>query len=147
MILSMKFLNYICHFHWCSELLDPTFLFAIDAGEKFSFQPMKFNSLLKITRVKVRIHIYALYCIFWKLPHFWYPSIVCICTIWSLVTSFKLPKLSSLCVGNLFSFLSLVFDVHCKKICCDSIYLVRPALRLNFFFLKISTLSISRCKM
>ncbi|XP_019182254.1 PREDICTED: protein PIR isoform X2 [Ipomoea nil] len=36
-----------------SELLDPTFLFAIDAGEKFSFQPMKFNSLLKITRVKL----------------------------------------------------------------------------------------------
>ncbi|CAH9080681.1 unnamed protein product [Cuscuta europaea] len=36
-----------------SELLDPTFLFAIDAAEKFTFQPMKLNSLLKITRVKL----------------------------------------------------------------------------------------------
>ncbi|VFQ78892.1 unnamed protein product [Cuscuta campestris] len=36
-----------------SELLDPTFIFAVDAGERFTFQPMKFNSLLKITRVKL----------------------------------------------------------------------------------------------
>ncbi|CAH9085991.1 unnamed protein product [Cuscuta epithymum] len=36
-----------------SELLDPTFLFAIDAAEKFTFQPMKLSSLLKITRVKL----------------------------------------------------------------------------------------------
>ncbi|KAL0438051.1 UNVERIFIED_CONTAM: protein PIR [Sesamum latifolium] len=36
-----------------SELLDPSFLFALDIGEKFSTQPMRFTSLLKMTRVKL----------------------------------------------------------------------------------------------
>ncbi|KAF8039269.1 hypothetical protein BT93_B1717 [Corymbia citriodora subsp. variegata] len=36
-----------------SELLDPSFLFALDDGEKFSVQPMKFTTLLKMTRVKL----------------------------------------------------------------------------------------------
>ncbi|OVA02229.1 Cytoplasmic FMR1-interacting [Macleaya cordata] len=36
-----------------SELLDPSFLFALDNGEKYSVQPMRFNALLKMTRVKV----------------------------------------------------------------------------------------------
>ncbi|KAK6915293.1 Cytoplasmic FMR1-interacting [Dillenia turbinata] len=35
-----------------SELLDPSFLFALDNGEKYSIQPMRFTTLLKITRVK-----------------------------------------------------------------------------------------------
>ncbi|OMO50212.1 Cytoplasmic FMR1-interacting [Corchorus olitorius] len=36
-----------------SELLDPSFLFALDNGEKYSIQPMRFSSLLKMTRVKL----------------------------------------------------------------------------------------------
>ncbi|KAJ4822687.1 hypothetical protein Tsubulata_027251 [Turnera subulata] len=36
-----------------SELLDPSFLFALDNGEKYSVQPMRFTSLFKMTRVKV----------------------------------------------------------------------------------------------
>ncbi|GMI84622.1 PIROGI 121, KLUNKER, PIROGI [Hibiscus trionum] len=36
-----------------SELLDPSFLFASDNGEKYSIQPMRFTSLLKMTRVKL----------------------------------------------------------------------------------------------
>ncbi|KAL7118012.1 hypothetical protein ACP275_03G108900 [Erythranthe tilingii] len=36
-----------------SELLDPSFLFALDIGEKFSVQPMRFSGLLKMTRVKL----------------------------------------------------------------------------------------------
>ncbi|KAL2538706.1 Protein PIR [Forsythia ovata] len=36
-----------------SELLDPSFLFALDIGEKFSIQPLRFTSLLKMTRVKL----------------------------------------------------------------------------------------------
>lgn len=39
----------------CSELLDPSFLFALDNGEKFSVQPMRFTTLLKMTRVKVSL--------------------------------------------------------------------------------------------
>ncbi|THG21439.1 hypothetical protein TEA_001057 [Camellia sinensis var. sinensis] len=35
------------------ELLDPSFLFALDNGEKFSVQPMRFTALLKMTRVKL----------------------------------------------------------------------------------------------
>ncbi|XP_050937293.1 protein PIR isoform X1 [Cucumis melo] len=35
------------------ELLDSSFLFAIDNGEKYSVQAMRFNALLKITRVKL----------------------------------------------------------------------------------------------
>lgn len=35
------------------ELLDPSFLFALDNGEKFSIQTMKFTTLLKLTRVKL----------------------------------------------------------------------------------------------
>lgn len=38
-----------------SELLDPSFLFALDNGEKYSIQPMRFTALLKMTRVKVKI--------------------------------------------------------------------------------------------
>lgn len=36
-----------------SELLDPAFLFALDNGEKYFIQPMRFDSLLKITRLKL----------------------------------------------------------------------------------------------
>ncbi|XP_015882048.1 protein PIR [Ziziphus jujuba] len=36
-----------------SELLDPSFLFALDNGEKYSIQPMRFTALLKMTRVKL----------------------------------------------------------------------------------------------
>lgn len=36
-----------------SELLDPSFLFALDIGEKFSLQPMRYTALLKTTRVKL----------------------------------------------------------------------------------------------
>lgn len=36
-----------------SELLDPSFLFAIDVGEKFSIHPMRFTAILKMTRVKL----------------------------------------------------------------------------------------------
>ncbi|XVF30955.1 hypothetical protein REPUB_Repub16aG0103700 [Reevesia pubescens] len=36
-----------------SELLDSSFLFALDNGEKYSIQPMRFTSLLKMTRVKL----------------------------------------------------------------------------------------------
>ncbi|POO02956.1 Cytoplasmic FMR1-interacting protein [Trema orientale] len=36
-----------------SELLDPSFLFASDNGEKFSIQPMRFTAVLKMTRVKL----------------------------------------------------------------------------------------------
>lgn len=39
---------------FCSELLDPSFLFALDNGEKYSIQPMRFTALLKMTRVKVK---------------------------------------------------------------------------------------------
>lgn len=42
---------------FCRELLDPSFLFAIDIGEKFAVQPMRFIALLKTTRVKVSINI------------------------------------------------------------------------------------------
>lgn len=45
-------------FYWwmpkpCSELLDPTFIFASDNAEKYAVQPMRLNMLLKMTRVKV----------------------------------------------------------------------------------------------
>ncbi|KAL6525143.1 hypothetical protein OROMI_030736 [Orobanche minor] len=36
-----------------SELLDPSFLFALDIGEKFSIQPIRLTALLKMTRVKL----------------------------------------------------------------------------------------------
>lgn len=36
-----------------SELLDPSFLFALDNGEKLSVQPMRFGALLRMTRVMV----------------------------------------------------------------------------------------------
>ncbi|KAF3452390.1 hypothetical protein FNV43_RR02823 [Rhamnella rubrinervis] len=36
-----------------SELLDASFLFALDNGEKYSIQPMRFTALLKMTRVKL----------------------------------------------------------------------------------------------
>ncbi|XP_010243658.1 PREDICTED: protein PIR, partial [Nelumbo nucifera] len=36
-----------------SELLDPSFLFALENGEKYSVIPMRFNALLKMTRVKL----------------------------------------------------------------------------------------------
>lgn len=36
-----------------SELLDPSFLFALDHGEKLSVQPMRFGALLRMTRVMV----------------------------------------------------------------------------------------------
>lgn len=53
----------VIDFELCSELLDPSFLFALDNGEKFSIQTMKFTTLLKITRVKVRMmfHMFFLY--------------------------------------------------------------------------------------
>uniref|UniRef100_A0A2P2KUD7 Protein PIR n=1 Tax=Rhizophora mucronata TaxID=61149 RepID=A0A2P2KUD7_RHIMU len=36
-----------------SELLDPSFVFALDNGEKYSIQPMRFTALFKMTRVKL----------------------------------------------------------------------------------------------
>ncbi|CAK7341255.1 unnamed protein product [Dovyalis caffra] len=36
-----------------SELLDPSFLFALDNGEKYSVHPMRFTALFKMTRVKL----------------------------------------------------------------------------------------------
>ncbi|XP_051139424.1 protein PIR [Andrographis paniculata] len=36
-----------------SELLDPSFLFALDIGEKFSVKPKRFTTLFKLTRVKL----------------------------------------------------------------------------------------------
>ncbi|KAL3638793.1 hypothetical protein CASFOL_016700 [Castilleja foliolosa] len=36
-----------------SELLDPSFLYALDIGEKFSIQPIRLTALLKMTRVKL----------------------------------------------------------------------------------------------
>ncbi|KAJ8760394.1 hypothetical protein K2173_015061 [Erythroxylum novogranatense] len=36
-----------------SKLLDPSFLFALDNGEKYTVQPMRFSALLKMTRVKL----------------------------------------------------------------------------------------------
>ncbi|KAK9087624.1 hypothetical protein Syun_030018 [Stephania yunnanensis] len=36
-----------------SDLLDPSFLFALDNGEKYSIQPMRFNALFKMSRVKL----------------------------------------------------------------------------------------------
>lgn len=42
----------------CSSLLDSSFLFSIENGEKFSVQPMRFTALLKMTRVKVRIYLH-----------------------------------------------------------------------------------------
>jgi cytoplasmic FMR1 interacting protein len=36
-----------------SELLDPSFLFALDNGEKFSIQPVRFTALFKMTKVKI----------------------------------------------------------------------------------------------
>ncbi|XP_057549982.1 protein PIR isoform X1 [Amaranthus tricolor] len=35
------------------ELLDSSFLFTVDNGEKYSVQPMRFNALFKMTRVKL----------------------------------------------------------------------------------------------
>ncbi|PIA56077.1 hypothetical protein AQUCO_00700430v1 [Aquilegia coerulea] len=36
-----------------SELLDPSFLFALDNGEKYSIRPMRFSALFRMTRVKL----------------------------------------------------------------------------------------------
>ncbi|KAF9611083.1 hypothetical protein IFM89_026967 [Coptis chinensis] len=41
-----------------SELLDPSFLFALDNGEKYSIRPMRFNVLFRITRVKTDKFLY-----------------------------------------------------------------------------------------
>lgn len=62
---------YPCWLQFCSELLDPSFLFALDNGEKYSVQPMKFSALFKMTRVKVNLwHLsiffnYAVILLFW----------------------------------------------------------------------------------
>lgn len=48
----------------CSELLDPSFLFALDNGEKYSVQPMRFSALLKMTRVKVKLIVVAGFILF-----------------------------------------------------------------------------------
>ncbi|XP_077250894.1 transcription activator [Tasmannia lanceolata] len=36
-----------------SELLDPSFLFALDIGDKYSVQPVRFNAIFKMRRVKL----------------------------------------------------------------------------------------------
>ncbi|GAB4835449.1 hypothetical protein Ancab_000356 [Ancistrocladus abbreviatus] len=36
-----------------SQLLDPSFLFAVDNGEKYSIQPMRLSALFKMTRVRL----------------------------------------------------------------------------------------------
>ncbi|KAF9611084.1 hypothetical protein IFM89_026968 [Coptis chinensis] len=41
-----------------SELLDPSFLFALDNGEKYSIRPMRFSVLFRITRVKTDKFLY-----------------------------------------------------------------------------------------
>ncbi|KAL9233414.1 hypothetical protein vseg_008421 [Gypsophila vaccaria] len=39
---------------WASrDLLDPSFLFAVDNGEKYAVQPMRFTALFQMTRVKL----------------------------------------------------------------------------------------------
>ncbi|KAH9614330.1 hypothetical protein KSS87_011253 [Heliosperma pusillum] len=39
---------------WASrDLLDPSFLFAVDNGEKYAVQPMRFSALFQMTRVKL----------------------------------------------------------------------------------------------
>lgn len=42
-----------CLSYLCSKLLDTSFLFALDNGERYSVEPMRFTALLKMTRVKV----------------------------------------------------------------------------------------------
>ncbi|KAI5554644.1 hypothetical protein BDE02_19G028500 [Populus trichocarpa] len=45
---------FTCYKSWAaSEMLDPSFLFALDNGEKYSVQPMRFTALFKMTRVKL----------------------------------------------------------------------------------------------
>ncbi|KAJ4843245.1 hypothetical protein Tsubulata_050230 [Turnera subulata] len=63
-VLIYLFLSFVNYFHivqklGCKvlllplpELLDPSFLFALDNGEKYSVQPMRLTSLFKMTRVK-----------------------------------------------------------------------------------------------
>ena len=45
--------SYVLNVMSCSELLDTSFLFALDNGERYSVEPMRFTTLLKLTRVKV----------------------------------------------------------------------------------------------
>ncbi|KAG6737105.1 hypothetical protein POTOM_059900 [Populus tomentosa] len=45
---------FTCYKSWAaSEMLDASFLFALDNGEKYSVQPMRFTALFKMTRVKL----------------------------------------------------------------------------------------------
>ncbi|KAL9381905.1 hypothetical protein Peur_024940 [Populus x canadensis] len=45
---------FTCYKSWAaSEMLDPSFLFALENGEKYSVQPMRFTALFKMTRVKL----------------------------------------------------------------------------------------------
>ncbi|KAJ6854781.1 protein PIR [Populus alba x Populus x berolinensis] len=45
---------FTCYKSWAaSEMLDPSFLFALDNGEKYSVQPMRFTALFKMTRIKL----------------------------------------------------------------------------------------------
>lgn len=45
------------------ELLDSSFLFSVDNGEKYSVQPMRFNALFKMTRVKVSMVLQVVGCV------------------------------------------------------------------------------------
>lgn len=42
----------------CRELLDPSFLFAVDNGDKFVLQPIRFDGMFKMRRVKVKLLIF-----------------------------------------------------------------------------------------
>lgn len=53
MLVLSKLMNHLLLAKFHSELLDPSFLFALDNGEKYSVQPMRFAALFKMTRVKV----------------------------------------------------------------------------------------------
>ncbi|KAI3853010.1 hypothetical protein MKX03_016190, partial [Papaver bracteatum] len=54
LVLKLSELIFTYYKSWAaSELLDPSFLFALDNGEKYVVQPMRFNALLMMIRVKV----------------------------------------------------------------------------------------------
>ncbi|XP_026433653.1 protein PIR-like isoform X1 [Papaver somniferum] len=54
LVLKLSELIFTYYKSWAaSEFLDPSFLFALDNGEIYAVQPMRFNALLMMTRVKV----------------------------------------------------------------------------------------------
>lgn len=54
LVLKLSEIIFTYYKSWAaSELLDPSFLFALDNGEKYSVLPMRFNALFRMTRVKL----------------------------------------------------------------------------------------------